>query len=111
MRLTHGLNKKQETISKLQQLKKKQRKFSLTLDEWTSLRTKRYININVHSEVEYYCLGLVKIEGSSDSVATQRYVEQKLLEFGLSFDQDIVCSTSDGAAVMEKYGRESPAKF
>jgi hypothetical protein len=36
-------------------------------------------------------------------------VEKKLSEFGLKF-KDIVASTHDGAAVMQKYGRLIPAK-
>ncbi len=39
-------------------------RFSLTLDEYTSLQNRRYININVHGETKHWSLGLTKLSGS-----------------------------------------------
>jgi hypothetical protein len=41
----------------IEQLKKKQAqglKFSLSFDEWTSQRNRRFMNINVHCEIDFY---------------------------------------------------------
>ncbi|UYV60502.1 hypothetical protein LAZ67_1001339 [Cordylochernes scorpioides] len=59
--------------------KEKGQLFSITLDEWTSIRSKRYQNINIHSRT-------------------------KLLEFGIDFKTYIVCVTTDGCPMMVKLG-------
>ena len=61
----------------LQTMKKAGSRFSLTLDEWTSLGIKRYININVHTKNYFFCLGLVKIIGC-DSSATELFDLRKI---------------------------------
>ena len=38
-------------------------KFSITLDEWTSMRNRRYLNINIHGIGYFWNLGLVRISG------------------------------------------------
>ena len=59
---------KDETILKINQMKSKSKKFSASLDEWTSLKNSRYLNVNIHFAVEegtkHINLGLVHIEGS-----------------------------------------------
>lgn len=40
---------KADIKNKIQKLKTEGHRFALTLDEWTSLRNKRYMNINLHS--------------------------------------------------------------
>lgn len=54
---------------KLLSLKLNGSKFAATLDEWTSMKNTRYININLHysveyNEIRYVNLGMVKIDGS-----------------------------------------------
>ena len=46
------------------------KKFSLTFDEWTSLRNRRYMNINVHEGVHFYNLGLSRVFGSMPAEKT-----------------------------------------
>lgn len=67
--------------------KSKSEKFSLTLDEWTSLRNKRYININIHGVGYFWNLGLVRIFGS---FTAERCVSNKLNEFGIEFEADLL---------------------
>ena len=44
------------------------RKFSPTTDEWTSLRGRKYMNVNIHGENnEFMNLGLVSIKGSCNA--------------------------------------------
>lgn len=81
-------------------------KFSLTLDEWTSLKNRRYLNVNVHFNKCYINLGLVRIIGSCTAEKSVELVNAKLWDFGISAS-DVVASTTDGASVMIKFGRLS----
>lgn len=50
-------------------LKSKGTRFSATLDEWTSLKNIRFINVNLHyaisyNEAKYVNLGMIKIDGT-----------------------------------------------
>lgn len=59
----------EETKLKIQRLKSDGKKFSATLDEWTSSANFRYLNINIHytesndGATSYINLGLIKING------------------------------------------------
>ncbi len=81
-------------------------RYSLTLDEYTSIQNKRYMNINVHTKDCHWSLGLIEINGSLDSRRTEQIVRKHLYEFGLNLDEHIAGCTTDGAAVMVKFGKE-----
>jgi hypothetical protein len=77
---------KQETIDKIQELKDEGKKFSMTLDEWTSLRNVRFLNINIHYAIEdetrYINLGMVRIKGSCPAEIMLRLVSfEKVFDF------------------------------
>lgn len=97
---------KKEVIERIGELKAQ--KFSLTLDEWTSIRNRRYLNINIHSNSTFFNLGLILISGKCPAEEIERLTEIKLNEFNLSMT-DIVAATIDGAAVMVKFGRSISA--
>lgn len=105
--------KKKETITFLRELRNNQSaRFSLSIDEWTSLRNQRYFNLCLHhAEGVIHNLGLVFISGQCRATETRQIVEDRLREFGLCFEEDIVAVTSDGPNVMVKFGRESPAEM
>jgi hypothetical protein len=52
-----------EIKSCLSDAKKSGARFSLTLDEWSSLANKRYFNVNIHSQSLFFNLGLIYIPG------------------------------------------------
>ena len=81
-------------------------RYSLTLDEYTSIQNKRYMNINVHTKDNHWSLGLIEINGSLDSRKTAEIIRRHLHKFGLNLDEHIVGCTTDGAAVMVKFGKE-----
>jgi hypothetical protein len=54
-------------------------------------------------------LGLVPITGTCSAEKAFELVSEKLGDFGISYEKDIVSTMSDGAAVMQKFGRLSPA--
>jgi len=102
--------KKQELIQKINLLKSEKKKFTISIDEWTSINNKRYMNIHIYyNTTDSDNLGLVPIEGSCTAEKTLELVDKKLNSFDVSFKQDIVSVMSDGAAVMQKFGKLSPA--
>lgn len=79
--------------------------FTLTFDEWTSLRNRRFLNINVHSDDDFWNLGLVRIWGGMPAENCVKLLNERLTKFGLSLISDIVCICTDAASVMQKVGR------
>lgn len=83
-------------------------RLSITFDEWTSNKNRRYLNLNVHTGSNFVNLGLARVEGSLPAEKFIKLVEKKLNEHGLSIDRHIVCMSTDGASVMRKMGRLLP---
>jgi hypothetical protein len=80
--------------------------FSVTLDEYTSAKNRRYCVVNIHlPEGKYTSLGMVRVCGSLPAEKGAELLQKKLQEFDLSLRHDIVCVTTDGARVMQKMGR------
>ncbi|GBP20687.1 hypothetical protein EVAR_16560_1 [Eumeta japonica] len=99
-------------VSKLQAIISSDGKFSLTLDDWTSLKNRRYLNINLHSDDgTVFNLELVFMPGKCSAVGMRDMVLKQLDKFGLNLECYIVACTTDGAAVMQKFGKESPTKM
>jgi hypothetical protein len=99
---------KRNTINRIKEIKAEDRKFSITLDEWTSLRNRRFLNVNLHSDQNPINLGLIRIKNTCPSEEIERLTNEKLNEFNLTMS-DIVGATTDGAAVMVKFGRNISA--
>jgi len=114
MSLIHGEyeKNKQQYIDLFVEAKEKGEKFSITLDEWVSSRQRRYMNINVHDKTSrVFNLGLIRIVGTCKAEKVVATVTNHLKEFHLSFENDIVATSNDGASVMVKYGRECPTEM
>lgn len=86
-------------------------RFSLSFDEWTSKRGRRYCNINLHTEEDKYCLGIARVYGSMTSEKTQKILRENLEKFGISLDDHVIASICDGARVNLKYGRENESEL
>ena len=86
-------------------MKKQNRKFSLSFDEWTSLKNRRYLNLNVHIQNKFWKLGLVRVHGSLPAESCIKLIEERMDLFGLNVHEDVVCIATDGAAVMLKDGK------
>lgn len=95
-------------IHSIAEIKRVNGRFSLSFDEWTSRRNRRYMNVNLHfcnKSAGFYNLGMIRVQGSMPAEACINKLKSKLQEFGLSLDEDIVCICTDGASVMKKVGR------
>ena len=97
---------KDVVMMEMQRSLKSGKRFSLSLDEYSSLQNKRYLNINVHEDKDkFWNLGMVAISGRMTAEKTIEEVENKLSEFSLSLSRHIVAVATDGASVMVKFGR------
>ncbi|CAG5019992.1 unnamed protein product [Parnassius apollo] len=109
--INYSKQEKKKLVTELKNLLALGKKFSLSFDEWTSSRNARYMNINIHIGVEFTDgsrfknLGLVRMDGSMPSETCIRLLKEKLSEFELSLDRDIIAIVTDGASVMLKVGR------
>lgn len=79
-------NSKDKTVQKLEKLKNEGMRFSATLDEWTSLKNIRYMNINIHyatsmNKTEYINLGMIRIEGSCPAERMSELVRKAFGKF------------------------------
>lgn len=54
---------------------------------------------------------MVGIGGSCPADRMVELVDQKLAEFGLESENDIIIASGDGASVMVSYGRKMPFEF
>ena len=105
MVMSHFGKKRDELISYFKKQVAADERFSITLDEYTSLQNKRCLNINVHEQTNHWSMGFVSIKGSFTSERVEEAVRKKLNDFGLNLNKHIVCCTTDGASVMMKFGR------
>lgn len=60
-------------------------RFSISTDEYTSLRSHHYMNINVHSSTKFWNLGMIRIFGTLTAEKIVEMIESKLSEFNLSY--------------------------
>lgn len=101
---------KEQVVKSIQAMKLKNKKFTLSIDEWTSFNNRRYLNVHLYHDItKSINLGLIPVLGSCPAEKMVELVNTKLVTFGLSFERDIVATVSDGASVMLKYGTLSPA--
>ncbi len=91
-------------------LLQKEKRFSISCDEWTSLSNKRYLGIILHGSDDNWRLGMVRIEGSMPAERLEEIIKDKLNTFGLDMKKHIVGCTTDGASVMLKFGRISASE-
>ena len=103
--------RKNDVIELLSKMLMKGSRFSLSLDEYTSIRNRRYLNINVHgNNGKFWNLGMIRIHGSLPAEAIVDSVESRLKEFGISLADHIVSCVTDGASVMTKFGKLVPCE-
>ena len=85
-------------------------RFSITLDEYTSLKNQRFLNINIHQKNKHWNLGLTCVSGSFPAGKAAEIVSERGEEFGLNLADCIVCSVTDRASMMVKFGKIVPTK-
>lgn len=86
-------------------------RYSGTTDEWSSIRRRHYLNVNIHSNTETINLGLCRVEGRCDAGRLKLIIQSRLLDNGLFFSRDLAGTTSDGCNLMKKFGKDSGIEF
>jgi hypothetical protein len=82
-------------------------RFSLSTDEWTSVSSHRFININIHcGKGNIINLGVVRVRGAITAAVYRAFIERRLQTFGISLKEHIVACTTDGASVMRRMGSD-----
>ena len=78
------------------------KRLSASLDEYTSTRNRRYLNINLHYKGGFYSLGLVRAHGSMPANVMAKAVKDRLEDFGVDY-QLVLAAITDGAPVMGSF--------
>ena len=106
-RYAHGV--KTDIISYLKEKLQLGERFSITTDECTAKNLHRFADVNIHfPREEPRCIGMIRIRGSFTAEAAVESLEQKLRDFSLDINTDIVGTTTDGASVMVAMGPKLP---
>lgn len=100
-------DKKQLLINKISDLKLKNVKFSVSIDEWTGTNNRRYMDVQIYYLNKTDNLGMIPIQGSCNAENMYKMVGEKLSSFGINIKPDVMAFISDGAAVMIKFGKLS----
>lgn len=81
-------------------------KFSLALDEGSTIRNRKYLNIILYfPDGVVKNLGVVRVEGSCPAERLVKLVREKLSTFSITLEKDIAFVVSDGAPIMVKFAR------
>jgi hypothetical protein len=97
---------KENVLTALEEEKKSGIRFSVTLDEYTSARNRRYCCVNIHNpQGKFHSIGMIRVQGSLPAERAVEMLCTKLEEFHLDLKCDIIAVTTDGASVMKKMGR------
>ena len=104
MNLIHFVHKtiEEEIEGKIETKLQSNTRFSITLDEYSSIRSRKYMNVNIHYENEIISLGLIRMFGSSNAAKMLQLQEKHLADFGITHIQAFIVSiVSDNASVMK----------
>ena len=83
-------------------------RFNVTMVEYTSVRCRKCMNINVYSQNDVINLDVVRMLKSCGAEKILQLLEKQLADFGITNMQtSIVSIVSDGASVMKKLGKIS----
>lgn len=100
-----AVEKRLQYIEQFQRLQRNGTKFAISLDEWTSGAVKKYLCINLHAvNTEFWCLGLMRLEGSHPAIKLAE-VTKKILDIFKLDKENIAGVTSDAAPVMNSLGK------
>ena len=95
---------KEKLKCSIKEFLKSGQRLALTLDEWTSLRLRRYLGINVHLNGEPKGIAMVRIHGTHGAYEAEIHLREKLEDYGISLDKDVISHTTDGESKMLSLG-------
>ena len=96
---------KEKLTMEINESLKSGKRFSISLDEFSSLKNQRYLNINIHQDKEkFWSLGMVAIQGHITSEKILEEILLKLEEYRISLKEHVVAMVTDGTSVMVNLG-------
>ena len=98
---------KSKITKKTVEINKCNGRFSISFDESTSTRNQRFINLNLHFSTDFQSLGLIRVLGSMNTERLIQLAKEKLSEYKVSLDDEVVASVTDGAGIMMKFDRNT----
>ena len=96
-----------EIVTTIREIKETNNRFSISFDESTTTRNRRFINLNLHFLVGFQSLGLIRVKVSLRTERAIDLVQERLNEYALSINDDIVSTITNGASIMMKFGHET----
>ena len=105
--MSHYDTLKEKIKSEISEAKKSGLRSSITNDESTSTRNRRFMNINAHFQSTFQSLGMARVNGSLPGTKCAELVLKRLGEHGIDLWM-LVCFTTDGARVMGKFIKSLP---
>ena len=78
--------------------------FSLTFDEWISVKNRRYVCLNLHIQRKFWNLWLIRVHRSLSAESCVELINKRLIQYGLNIDRDIIRIITDDASVMQNLG-------
>ena len=96
-----------EIVTKIREIKETTNRFSISFDWSTSIRNRRFINLNLHFPVGLQSLGLIRVKRSMVSKRAFELVHERLHEYALSLNDDIMSTITDGESIMIKFLSET----
>ena len=106
--LGHSEKIEKKIANQLQERIKSDIPFSASMDEWKSTAGRNYMNINAHhAEKKFNCLGLRRIKGRCPGTKLAQHFREHFDKYGVNL-KSVVCVTTDGASIMNVFGRELP---
>ncbi|KAJ6642140.1 hypothetical protein Bhyg_07087 [Pseudolycoriella hygida] len=94
---------------KIKILFEKGERFNISHDEWSSMKSRRYMNIILHyDETNIWNLGLIRVTGKMGAEAIVEKIKERLIQFGISPDHQVICQMTDGSVLDVLY--EKPKK-
>ena len=85
-------------------------RFSVVMDEWTSISSKRFMSILLTHKSGHLNLGVVLLNGNATAQMLTQTLISHLAIFGINIETHVVAITSDGAAVMKKLQQGLPCE-
>ncbi|KAG5667211.1 hypothetical protein PVAND_015202 [Polypedilum vanderplanki] len=101
----------ESVIHDIDSLNPSDKNFSISLDEWISMYKKKYVNVNVHynlndEKTNYINTGLVKINDKCTSEQLFQLVKSHLASFHIDIEKDVISCSGDMADLMKEFGRQ-----
>jgi hypothetical protein len=104
----YGAKIMEEKKKDILKLRDQEDMFSVSLDEWTSSRNRRFMNVNLHTSdpEKIFGLGMIRVRGKMPHQAALRLLKKKILQFDLDTDKDIFWCSDRWGICNEKHGKK-----